>query len=93
VKHPAPPARETSPPHESEPEPYSIPEDQEEPEPEAPTEPEEQPNKHSNDKSFCSTHECIGKYGEEPGTVVECSDGTYSHAGGIQGACSHHGER
>lgn len=27
----------------------------------------------------------------EAGSVVACSDGTLSHAGGIQGACSHHG--
>jgi hypothetical protein len=59
--------------------------------PEAEREPEEAPDNHSEDESFCSTHACIGEYEKEPGTVVECADGTYSHAGGIQGACSHHG--
>jgi hypothetical protein len=43
------------------------------------------------DGSFCETHECVGDFGNEPGSVVECGDGSYSHAGGIQGACSHHG--
>ena len=56
-----------------------------------PQESEESRNEHSGDQSFCSTHECIGEYESEPGTVVECSDGSFSHAGGIQGACSHHG--
>lgn len=59
--------------------------------PEAEQEPREAPNNHSEDEPLCSTHECIGDYEKEPGTVVECADGTYSHAGGIQGACSHHG--
>ena len=45
----------------------------------------------SSDSSFCSTHDCIGDFNNEPGTIVECADGTYSHAGGIQGACSSHG--
>jgi type IV secretory pathway VirB10-like protein len=49
---------------------------------------------HEGDESFCTTHTCIGKFKEEPGTVVQCADGTFSHAGGISGACSHHeGER
>ncbi|HUA74255.1 MAG TPA: hypothetical protein VL988_05790 [Solirubrobacteraceae bacterium] len=51
----------------------------------------EEPNEHSDDRSFCSTHECVGEYETEPGTVVECADGSFSHAGGISGACSHHG--
>lgn len=46
---------------------------------------------HAGDAKFCSEHECIGSFTTEEGTVVECSDGTYSHAGGISGACSHHG--
>lgn len=46
---------------------------------------------HATDAQFCSEHECIGSFTTEGGTVVECSDGTYSHAGGISGACSHHG--
>lgn len=39
---------------------------------------------------FCSTHTCIGDFNNEPGYIVECGDGTYSHAGGLHGACSHH---
>jgi uncharacterized protein YdeI (BOF family) len=39
----------------------------------------------------CNEHTCIGSFETESGTIVECSDGTYSHAGGISGACSHHG--
>jgi hypothetical protein len=62
------------------------PEGSEEPEAE-----EEEPNERSDDRSFCSTHECVGEYETEPGTVVECADGSFSHAGGISGACSHHG--
>jgi hypothetical protein len=43
------------------------------------------------DAAFCQTHDCIGDFDNEPGSVVQCADGSYSHAGGIQGACSHHG--
>jgi hypothetical protein len=46
---------------------------------------------HAEDGRFCSEHQCIGNFTSEPGTVAECEDGTYSHAGRIQGACSHHG--
>jgi hypothetical protein len=46
---------------------------------------------HATDAEFCSEHECIGSFTAEEGTIVECSDETYSHAGGISGACSHHG--
>jgi hypothetical protein len=46
---------------------------------------------HATDARFCAEHECIGNFTTEDGTVVECSDGTYSHAGGISGACSDHG--
>lgn len=46
---------------------------------------------HATDGQFCSEHECIGDFEGENGTIVECSDGTYSHAGGISGACSDHG--
>lgn len=46
---------------------------------------------HATDAEFCSEHECIGSFTTEEGTIVECSDETYSHAGGISGACSHHG--
>ena len=40
---------------------------------------------------FCLTHSCIGNFGSGRGSIVECSDGTWSHSGGIQGACSSHG--
>jgi hypothetical protein len=46
---------------------------------------------HASDQSFCNSHECIGSFTTEGGTIVKCSDGSYSHAGGIPGACSHHG--
>ncbi len=46
---------------------------------------------HAGDQKFCEEHECIGNFTGEEGTVVECSDGTYSHAGGLSGACSDHG--
>ena len=42
----------------------------------------------------CDGNPCIGdwqKEAAEGGTVVQCVDGTWSHAGGIQGACSDHG--
>jgi hypothetical protein len=40
---------------------------------------------------FCDTHDCIPNYPSGNGSTVQCADGTYSHSGGIQGACSHHG--
>src|SRR5207248_2253179 len=40
---------------------------------------------------FCLTHHCIGDFGSGNGSVVRCSDGSYSHSGGVQGACSWHG--
>jgi hypothetical protein len=46
---------------------------------------------HAGDQTFCEEHECIGRFEQEPGYVVECSDGTFSHSGGISGACSDHG--
>lgn len=46
---------------------------------------------HADDAGFCSAHTCIGDFQGEGGYIVECQDGTYSHAGGISGACSHHG--
>ncbi len=42
----------------------------------------------------CNGNPCIGDWQYEAaqgGAVVQCSDGTWSHAGGISGACSHHG--
>jgi hypothetical protein len=46
---------------------------------------------HATDAQFCSEHQCIGSFETEDGTIVECSDGSYSHSGGISGACSDHG--
>jgi hypothetical protein len=43
------------------------------------------------DPSFCDTHTCIPNYDNGNGSTVQCADGSYSHSGGIQGACSHHG--
>jgi hypothetical protein len=45
----------------------------------------------SGGSAFCSTHDCIGNFDNGNGYVVECADGTWSHSGGIQGACSDHG--
>lgn len=45
----------------------------------------------SDSSSFCDTHDCIPNYSNGNGSTVQCSDGSYSHSGGIQGACSHHG--
>ena len=46
---------------------------------------------HAGDEAFCNGHTCIGDFEGEDGYVVRCADGTYSHAGGVSGACSHHG--
>lgn len=46
---------------------------------------------HAGDQKFCEEHRCIGNFTQENGTVVECADGTFSHAGGLPGACSDHG--
>lgn len=46
---------------------------------------------HAGDAKFCEEHTCIGSFTTEEGEVVECTDGTFSHAGGISGACSDHG--
>jgi hypothetical protein len=40
---------------------------------------------------FCATHDCIPNFDNGSGYVVQCEDGTWSHSGGIQGACSWHG--
>jgi hypothetical protein len=40
---------------------------------------------------FCATHDCIPNFENGSGYVVQCEDGTWSHSGGIQGACSWHG--
>jgi len=42
---------------------------------------------HAGDAQFCTAHQCIGDFTGEGGTIVRCSDGTYSHAGGISGSC------
>ena len=39
---------------------------------------------------FCSYFDCIGAFDNSPGYVVQCRDGTFSTAGGRQGACSYH---
>jgi len=41
--------------------------------------------------NFCSSHSCIPNFPNGHGSVVQCVDGTWSHSGGIQGACSDHG--
>jgi hypothetical protein len=45
----------------------------------------------TSDGDFCSSHECIGDWDNASGYVVQCSDGTWSHSGGVSGACSWHG--
>jgi hypothetical protein len=46
---------------------------------------------HSGDPQFCSTHQCIANFSNGHGAVVECTDGEWSHSGGISGSCSSHG--
>jgi len=42
--------------------------------------------------NFCSYFNCIASFWRYTlGYVDECNDGTYSHSGGRQGACSYHG--
>jgi hypothetical protein len=42
--------------------------------------------------SFCQYFNCIPSFWKSTnGYVDECKDGTYSHSGGRQGACSYHG--
>lgn len=42
--------------------------------------------------NFCSYFNCIPSFWKSTnGYVDECQDGTYSHSGGRQGACSYHG--
>ena len=43
------------------------------------------------DTSSTPPGENIPNYDNGNGYRVQCADGTYSHSGGIQGACSHHG--
>lgn len=46
---------------------------------------------HAGDDQFCSTHTCIPNFPNGNGSVVQCSDGEWSHSGGLSGACSDHG--
>ena len=42
--------------------------------------------------NFCGYFNCIPSFWTSTnGYVDECTDGTYSHSGGVSGACSHHG--
>jgi hypothetical protein len=42
--------------------------------------------------NFCAYFNCIKSFWQSTkGYVDECHDGTYSHSGGRQGACSYHG--
>ena len=42
--------------------------------------------------TFCNYFNCIKSFWQHTnGYVDQCVDGTYSHSGGIQGACSYHG--
>ncbi|MGA2012726.1 MAG: hypothetical protein ABSH51_19640 [Solirubrobacteraceae bacterium] len=39
----------------------------------------------------CAGHACVGDWKRDMalgGTVVRCADGSWSHAGGLDGACS-----
>ncbi len=49
---------------------------------------EQEPEEEEGENSYYPTTE---NFNEGNGSVVQCADGTYSHSGGIQGACSHHG--
>jgi hypothetical protein len=40
---------------------------------------------------FCQYCGSIASFWNGRGSVVECSDSSYSTSGGIQGSCSHHG--
>jgi hypothetical protein len=46
---------------------------------------------HATDNAFCSTHNCIANFPHGSGSIVRCADGTWSHSGGLPGACSDHG--
>jgi hypothetical protein len=46
---------------------------------------------HAADTQFCSTHTCIPNFPNGNGSIVQCADGEWSHAGGLSGACSYHG--
>ena len=40
---------------------------------------------------FCGSHDCVGDFNNGSGYIVQCNDGTWSHSGGLSGACSSHG--
>jgi hypothetical protein len=42
-------------------------------------------------RTFCERHPCTDDFYSGKGTIVQCTDGVYSHSGGRPGACSHHG--
>lgn len=46
---------------------------------------------HATDAEFCTTHSCIENFPNGDGYIVQCSDGEWSHSGGLSGACSDHG--
>jgi hypothetical protein len=42
----------------------------------------------------CNGHACVGNWKRDMalgGTVIQCADGSWSHAGGLHGVCSGHG--
>lgn len=41
--------------------------------------------------AFCDSHPCITNFDNGTGTIVQCTDGMWSHSGGRPGACSYHG--
>lgn len=40
---------------------------------------------------FCDKHSCIDNFDNGQGSIVQCSDGMWSHSGGRPGACGDHG--
>ena len=42
-------------------------------------------------QDFCDSHYCIPNFNGGSGVIVQCNDGSWSHSGGNQGACSWHG--
>jgi len=42
--------------------------------------------------NFCNYFSCIQSFWDQTnGYVIQCSDGMFSHSGGVSGSCSHHG--
>ncbi|MGH3262129.1 MAG: hypothetical protein ACRDNS_09060, partial [Trebonia sp.] len=37
---------------------------------------------HATDAQFCATHDCIESFSDGHGTIVQCTDGEWSHSGG-----------